>query len=96
LKFTAAKEYAVGIEDFKSSAFNGTIDLKDINSIVITVVPSTKGKSSDLQLAMSSISFSKEDKNYLNSMKELSINAFPNPVTGNKFNSKAKTPKHFS
>lgn len=83
---TEAKEYAVGIEDFKSSAFSSTIDLKDVNSIVITVVPPTKGKSSDLQLAMSSISFSKEDKNYLNSLKEMSINAFPNPVTGNKFN----------
>lgn len=34
-----SKDYAVGIEEFKSSAFNSTIDLKDINSIVITVVP---------------------------------------------------------
>ena len=34
----------------------------------------------------SSISFSKEDMNYLNSLKEMSMSAFPNPVTGNKFN----------
>lgn len=81
-----SKDYAVGIEEFKSSAFNSTIDLKDINSIVITVVPPSKGKSSDLQLSMSSISFSKEDMNYLNSLKEMSMSAFPNPVTGNKFN----------
>lgn len=83
---TEYKEYAVGIEDFKSSAFNSTIDLKDINSIVITVVPPSKGKSSDLQFSMSSISFSKEDMNYLNSLKEMNMSAFPNPVTGNKFN----------
>lgn len=83
---TESKEYAVGIEDFKSSAFNSTIDLKDINSMVIMVVPPSKGKSSDLQFSMSSISFSKEDINYLNSLKEMNMSAFPNPVTGNKFN----------
>lgn len=85
------KEYAIGLEDFKSTAFSSTIDLKDISSIIITIVPPIKGKSTDLQLSLSNISFSKEDMNYINSLKEVSMSAFPNPVTGNKFNVRFKS-----
>lgn len=86
-----SKEYAIGLEDFKSSAIAGNIDLKDISSIVITIVPVSKGKSTDLQMALSNISFSKEDMNFINSLKEVTMSAFPNPVTGNKFNVRFKS-----
>lgn len=86
-----SKAYAVGLEDFKSTKFNTDIDLKDITSMVVTIVPPSKGKSTDLQLALSNISFSKEDMNFINSLKEVSINTYPNPVTGNRFNVRFKS-----
>jgi hypothetical protein len=53
---TKQKIMLLGLEDFKSRAFKSKIDLKDISSIIITIVPPNKGKSTDLQLAVSNIS----------------------------------------
>lgn len=86
-----AKEYMIGLDDFKSIASNAKIDLKDITTIVFTIVPPSAGKSSDIQLGLSNISFSKEDINYINSLKVKSIDVFPNPVTGNQFNVRFKS-----
>ncbi len=63
-----AKEYMIGLDDFKSIASNAKIDLKDITTIVFIIVPPSAGKSSDIQLGFSNISYSKEDINYINSL----------------------------
>ncbi|TXT32506.1 MAG: hypothetical protein FD136_1313 [Chitinophagaceae bacterium] len=89
------KDYAISLTDFKSTASNLPIDVSDINSIVFTMGAAAPGKSTAVQLALSNVSFSKEDLVYIRSLQVRDVSLYPNPSNG-VFNVRFKADKDYS
>ncbi|MBX9781064.1 MAG: beta-propeller fold lactonase family protein [Chitinophagaceae bacterium] len=89
------QEYMLGLSDFKSGAFTTPINPNDINSIVISMGSASPGRSTDVNVAMSSISFTKEDIAYIRSLQVRDVTAYPNPSSG-RFNVTFKADKDYT
>lgn len=91
-----AQEYAIGLDEFKSKGINIPIDASDISSMVISMGPTTANQQTEVNLSISSVSFSKEEVGFIRSLKERTMNIYPNPSTGSRFNIKFKADKDYS
>ncbi len=88
------KDYAISLSDFKSTGSNLPIDVSDISTIVFSMGAATPGKSTSVELSLSSVSFSKEDLVYLRSLQLREVSLYPNPSNG-IFNVRFKADKDY-
>ena len=81
---TDLKEYRINLDDFKSVNSTAKIELNDITTIVFAF-ETTSGSSTNIDLQLNNIAFSKKTAEEVLNQSATLINIFPNPVKGGKF-----------
>jgi len=76
-----SQDFIISLNDFVSSTNNAKIDPNDITTVIFTLINST-GRMTNMTTDISNVAFSKIDIGYLNSLKSIEVNVFPNPSNG--------------
>lgn len=76
------KDHTISLNDFKSAAFNNSIDLKDITQIVFAFEVTGGGSNINLNGTIGNVLFSKYDPAYYNGNISSEIQVYPNPSAG--------------
>jgi len=80
----ASKEYLVSLDAFTSALSKDKINANDVTTIVFSIEVGN-GQNSVLNTTLNSISFTKQDASYLQSLTAKEVQLYPNPATGNRF-----------
>lgn len=80
----AQKDYYISLDQFTSSASKDKIAANDVTTVVFAVEVGT-GKNSAINTTLSSISFTKVDQSYINSLDSKEIQLYPNPAASKNF-----------
>ena len=80
----ASKEYLVSLDAFTSALSKDKINANDITTIVFSIEV-VNGQNSALNTTLNSISFTKQEASYLQSLTAKDVQLYPNPATGNRF-----------
>lgn len=83
------KEYRLSLDDFAAGSSKDKINPNDISTVIFALVTNT-GKLTTINAEIGSVSFSKTDFAYLQTLNSTEINAFPNPSKG-RFNATFKS-----
>lgn len=87
---TNLKEYSINLEDFKAPNSSSKIEATDITTIVFAF-ETTSGSSTNVDIQLNNISFSKKTSEEALNQSATLINIFPNPVKGGKFTAQFKS-----
>ncbi|MCA6438863.1 MAG: SdrD B-like domain-containing protein [Sediminibacterium sp.] len=89
------QEYMISLSDFKSATATTPLNPNDINSIVVSMGPSSQGRSTEVTTSISNVSFTKDDLVYLRSLQAKDVTSYPNPSNG-RFTVTFKADKDYS
>ncbi len=87
---TELKEYRINLDDFKAVNSSAKIEANDITTIVFAF-ETTSGTSTNIDLQLNNIAFSKKTSEEILNQSATLINIFPNPVNGGKFTAQFKS-----
>ncbi len=87
---TDLKVYKINLDDFKVVNSSAKIDASDITTIVFAF-ETTSGNSTNIDLQLNNIVFSKKTTEEVLNQSATLINIFPNPVKGGKFTAQFKS-----
>jgi len=87
---TDLKEYKINLDDFKAVNSSAKIEATDITTIVFAF-ETTSGSSTNIDLQLNNIAFSKKTSEEVLNQSATIINIFPNPVKGGKFTAQFKS-----
>jgi len=90
-----AQEYLISLADFKSGTSTTPIDAKDISSMIVSMGASSVGRTTNVEVSLSSVSFSKDDIGYIRSLSAKEVTVYPNPSKGS-FNVKFKADNNYT
>jgi hypothetical protein len=88
-------EYMISLSDFKSGTSTASFNPNDISSLVISMGPTSAGQSTEVNVSLSGVSFTKEDLGYLRSLQARDVTSYPNPSNG-RFNVTFKAEKDYN
>ncbi|MEN9598429.1 MAG: hypothetical protein RL596_740 [Bacteroidota bacterium] len=88
-------EYMISLSDFKSGTSTAPFNPNDISSLVISMGPTSAGQSTEVNVSLSGVSFTKEDLSYLRSLQARDVTSYPNPSNG-RFNVTFKAEKDYN
>ena len=80
----ASKEYFISLDAFTSALSKDKINANDITTIVFSIEVGN-GQNTAINTTLNSISFTKKDASYLQSLSAKEVQLYPNPATGNRF-----------
>ncbi len=80
----ASKEYLVSLDAFTSALSKDKINANDVTTIVFSIEVGN-GQNNVLNTTLNSISFTKQEASYLQSLTAKEVQLYPNPATGNRF-----------